>query len=91
MPRVRLLHLRPMAVWFMRSMEELDAGLAGAMDAIEERGALWLAWPKRASGMATDLTQQTVRQAGLVAGLVDYKVAAIDRAWSRLLFTRRKA
>ena len=49
-----------------------------------------MAWPKRASGVATDLTQQAVREAGLAAGLVDYKVAAIDNTWSGLLFTRRK-
>ncbi len=81
---------RPLGVWFVRSMAELEAGLAGAMDAVEARGGLWMAWPKRASGMATDLTQQAVREAGLAAGLVDYKVAAIDATWSGLLFTRRK-
>ena len=81
----------PLAVWFLQSQAELEAGLADAMDAIEERGALWMAWPKRASGVATDLTQQAVREAGLAAGLVDYKVAAIDKTWSGLLFTRRKA
>jgi hypothetical protein len=40
--------------------------------------------------MATDLTQQQVREVGLDAGLVDYKICAIDRTWSGLLFTRRK-
>ena len=81
----------PLAVWFLGSMAELDARLAWAIGAIEERGALWMAWPKRASGIVTDVTQQAVREAGLAAGLVDYKVAAIDKTWSGLLFTRRKA
>lgn len=81
----------PLAVWFLGSMAELDAGLARAIGAVEERGALWMAWPKRASGIATDVTQQAVRESGLAAGLVDYKVAAIDNTWSGLLFTRRKA
>lgn len=81
----------PLAVWFLRSQAELESGLASAMGAVEERGGLWMAWPKRASGVATDLTQQAVREAGLAAGLVDYKVAAIDETWSGLLFTRRKA
>ena len=81
----------PLAVWFLGSMAELAAGLAWAINAVEERGGLWMAWPKRASGIATDVTQQAVREAGLAAGLVDYKVAAIDKTWSGLLFTRRKA
>lgn len=81
----------PLAVWFVRSRAELEEGLARAMAAVEERGALWMAWPKRASGVTTDLTQQAVREAGLAAGLVDYKVAAIDGTWSGLLFIRRKA
>ncbi len=81
----------PLAVWFVRSVAELEVGLARAIGAVEERGGLWMAWPKRASGVATDLTQQAVREAGLAAGLVDYKVAAIDGTWSGLLFTRRKA
>ena len=80
----------PLAVWFLRSRAELVEGLARAIEAVEERGGLWMAWPKRASGVATDLTQQAVREAGLAAGLVDYKVAAIDNTWSGLLFTRRK-
>ena len=80
----------PLAVWFLRSSAELEEGLARAIEAVEERGGLWMAWPKRASGVATDLTQQAVREAGLAAGLVDYKVAAIDNTWSGLLFTRRK-
>jgi hypothetical protein len=47
-------------------------------------------WPKKTSGMVSDLTQQEVREAGLGAGLVDYKVCAVDAIWSGLLFTRRK-
>lgn len=81
----------PLAVWFVRSLAELEEGLARAAGAVEERGGLWMAWPKRASGVVTDLTQQAVRDAGLAAGLVDYKVAAIDKTWSGLLFTRRRS
>ena len=54
------------------------------------QGALWIAWPKQASGVASDLTQQHVREIGLATGLVDYKICAIDATWSGLLFTRRK-
>jgi hypothetical protein len=53
-------------------------------------GGLWIAWPKQASGVATDLTGNHVRECGLAAGLVDYKVAAIDATWSGHKFARRK-
>jgi hypothetical protein len=52
-------------------------------------GALWLAWPKRASGVVTDIGENDVREAGLAAGLVDNKIAAIDETWSGLRFVRR--
>ena len=48
-------------------------------------------WPKKASGVVTDLDESFVRDLGLAAGLVDYKVAAIDAVWSGLCFARRKA
>lgn len=52
-------------------------------------GALWIAWPKRASGVATDLDENVVREVGLAEGLVDVKVAAVDETWSGLKFVRR--
>ncbi len=54
-------------------------------------GALWVCWPKKASGIRTDLTDNQVRADGLAAGLVDVKVAAIDATWSGLKFVRRRA
>ncbi len=54
------------------------------------RNALWIAWPKKAASPAIDLTQQAMREAGLAAGLVDYKICSIDETWSALLFRRRK-
>ena len=51
---------------------------------------LWIAWPKKSSAMESDLSQQIVREAGLAAGLVDFKICAIDETWSGLKFTRRK-
>jgi hypothetical protein len=54
-------------------------------------GGLWLAWPKRSSGVATDVSEIDVREAGLTTGLVDNKVAAVDEAWSGLRFVRRLA
>ena|SRR5437763_10214573 len=52
-------------------------------------GALWIAWPKRASGVATDLDENVVRDIGLSGGLVDVKVIAVDETWSALKFVRR--
>jgi hypothetical protein len=53
-------------------------------------GAAWIAWPKRASGVPTDVTEDVVREVALANGLVDVKVAAIDNDWSGLKFVRRK-
>jgi hypothetical protein len=66
----------------------LVAGI-GKVAAELESAALWIAWPKKASMLRTDLTQQIVRETGLAAGLVDYKICSIDETWSALLFTRR--
>jgi hypothetical protein len=67
--------------------------LADRIPALTERlavaGGLWVAWPKRASGVATDLTENVVREIGLAGGLVDNKVCAIDDMWSGLRFVRR--
>lgn len=51
---------------------------------------LWIAWPKKASGVKTDVTQAIVRELGLSLGLVDFKICAIDQVWSGLAFTHRK-
>ncbi|MCE7956854.1 MAG: hypothetical protein DYH06_02790, partial [Acidobacteria bacterium ACB2] len=52
-------------------------------------GKLWLAWPKKASGVRSDLSEKEVRAAGPAAALVDYKIAALDATWSGLCFARR--
>ncbi len=54
-------------------------------------GGLWVAWPKKSSGVQTDLHDMLVRSFGLEQGLVDNKVCAIDETWSALRFVRRKA
>ena len=58
---------------------------------LADSGGLWVAWPKKASKVASDLNQNVVREIGLAAGLVDYKVCSIDWTWSGLLFTRRRS
>jgi hypothetical protein len=65
-----------------RRVPALITGLAVA-------GGLWIGWPKKASGVATDLSDWTVRDFGLSTGLVDVKVAALDGTWSGLRFVRR--
>lgn len=72
-------------LWFVRSATELDSRI-GAMAARADKGALWICWPKRSSGIASDATEHAVRAAGLANGLVDFKIAAIDETWSGLRF-----
>jgi CheY-like chemotaxis protein len=78
-----------LVLWFLRSRKELAQGIESVASRLE-KGSVWMIWPKKSSGMVTDLTQQDVRCAGLAAGLVDYKICAVDATWSGLLFTRRR-
>jgi len=78
-----------LVVWFVRSRRELRGGVA-RLGRLMGAG-LWIAWPKKASGMTTDLDEDEVRAAGLAEGLVDYKVCAINGTWSGLKFARRRA
>jgi CheY-like chemotaxis protein len=81
---------RNLTIWFTRSCKELEGGIE-RMAQLTQQGPLWIAWPKKASPLGSDLTQAVVRKVGLATGLVDYKVCAIDAIWSGLLFTRRDA
>jgi hypothetical protein len=58
---------------------------------LPEKVALWIAWPKKAFGVATDLSENPIREFGLDSGWVDYKVCAIDETWSGLCFARKKS
>lgn len=81
---------RHLTLWFVKSRKDLKRRV-GRMTAHAEKGGLWIIWPKKSSGMAADLSQKDVRAAGLAAGLVDFKISAIDETWSGLRFTRRPA
>jgi hypothetical protein len=70
---------------------EVERRLPKWQEALAVDGGLWLAWPKRTSGVATDLGEAAIRGLGLAAGLVDNKVCAIDEAWSGLRFVYRRA
>lgn len=76
-------------LWFVRSLSDLRSGIE-RMAGVAGDGRLWICWPKRASGVATDVTQNEVRSIGLAARLVDFKICAVDATWSGLCFTRRK-
>lgn len=78
-------------VFFVTRRAELARRFPVMRRCLEGDGGLWIAWPKRTSGVATDLTQNSVREVGLDHGLVDNKVAAIDSIWSGLRFVYRIA
>jgi hypothetical protein len=79
-----------LVIWFVTSRKALDGNLARVAALMAEGGGLWVAWPKQASEIPTDLKEQSIRDALLPNGLVDYKVCAIDETWSGLKFARRK-
>jgi Protein of unknown function (DUF3052) len=71
---------------FAKSHAVLDIELWPAAQALAPAGMLWISWPKKSSGVATDLTEDVIRQSGLDAGLVDIKVCAVTEVWSGLKF-----
>ncbi len=89
------LHRRPgrepydVVVAFCPDSTALHARFGALARRLSTAGALWIAWPKRASGVPTDLTENVVRDVGLAAGLVDVKVAAVDQTWGGLKFVVR--
>ena len=74
---------------FCRTSKELARDLPRLPARLDPAGGLWIAWPKRSSGVATDLGEAEVRARGLATGLVDNKVCAIDDTWSGLRFVVR--
>jgi hypothetical protein len=75
--------------FFTDQKRELEGRFAALARALAPAGMLWISWPKKASGVATDLTEDVIRVIGLAHGLVDVKVAAVDDVWSGLKFVRR--
>jgi hypothetical protein len=78
-------------ICFAEDLRRLRVSFPRCAKKLAPHGGLWVAWPKRASGVATDLTENVVRDVGLEAGLVDNKVCAIDATWSGLRFVVRVA
>ena len=79
-----------LTIWFVLTSAELSRRIA-AMAPRAARSGLWIAWPKRSSPLASDLSDEVVREAALANGLVDFKVCAVDADWSALRFNLRAA
>jgi hypothetical protein len=77
------------AVAFTDSAADLRTSFAKLEPKLAQAGTIWIAWPKKSSGVQTDLDENIVREIGLAKGLVDVKVCAIDATWSGLKFVRR--
>ena len=75
--------------FFTSEKRALEREFAKLARALTPAGMLWISWPKKTSGVATDLTEDVIRAVGLAHGLVDVKVAAVDGVWSGLKFVRR--
>jgi hypothetical protein len=81
---VDLVHL------FTRSAAELEAKLRAWRHAMKSDGTIWISWPKKASNVPTDITEDVIRAIALPMGLVDVKVCAVDETWSGLKLVIRK-
>jgi hypothetical protein len=74
---------------FVKSEKELERKFSEYAQRLNASGMLWVSWPKKSSGVTTDLSEGTVRAIGLAAGLVDVKICAVDDVWSGLKFVFR--
>ena len=82
------------SIWSTSSASRARTSLAElrhAVDEIEQDGAIWVSWPKKSSGVRTDVTEDVIREVALPMGLVDVKVCAVDETWSGLKLVIRKA
>jgi hypothetical protein len=77
------------AMVFTKSKTELMKEFKRTSKMLAPAGMLWVSWPKKSSGVATDVDENVVREVGLDAGLVDVKVCAVTEVWSGLKFVRR--
>ena len=93
-PLLQKLGVKPgsdVVVAFFTERAVLEARLPLLEQAIFPDGGLWIAWPKKASKVPTDITEDVLREVALPTGLVDNKVCAIDETWSGLRFVFRRA
>jgi hypothetical protein len=76
---------------FATARSDLASRLASLRESLQPDGTLWVSWPKKASGVATDITEEVIRAVALPLGFVDVKVCAVDDTWSGLKLVVRKA
>lgn len=81
---------RDVTILFVRRTRELENRFGRLARTLQPGQSIWVAWPKKSSGIETDVTQDVVRQIGLSSGLVDNKICAIDATWSALRFAPRR-
>jgi hypothetical protein len=74
---------------FVKRKTELKRKFSEYAQRLKASGILWVSWPKKSSGVSTDLSENVVREIGLAAGLVDVKICAVDEVWSGLKFVFR--
>lgn len=88
--RVRRIEDADVAHYFVTARARLDKELRAAVPKMQQDAAIWISWPKKAAKVATDITEDTVREVALPLGLVDIKVCAVDEVWSGLKLVIRK-
>ena len=74
---------------FVTAKADLERHLPGIKDHVKPQGMIWVSWPKKSSGVSTDLTENVIRDIALATGLVDVKVCAVDQTWSGLKLVTR--
>jgi hypothetical protein len=85
----RLTNSLDIILFFVLTERELARDFSRLAEKLVTNGMIWIAWPKKSSGVATDLSFERVQRIGLDAGLVDVKICAIDETWSGLKFVYR--
>jgi hypothetical protein len=75
---------------FVTTRKQLASALPKLIKQIDQHGTIWVSWPKRSSGVQTDITEDVIREEALPLGLVDVKVCAVDTTWSGLKLVIRK-
>jgi hypothetical protein len=76
--------------FFTKERKQLEAALRGWRGKLRDDAVIWLSWPKKSAGVATDVSEDTIREVALPLGLVDVKVCAVDEVWSGLKLVLRR-
>jgi hypothetical protein len=88
----RRLQGRPdVTLFFLARRHAYEHALPTIASLLDRGGAVWIVWPKKSSGVPSELTETSIREAALAHGLVDFKVCAVDATWSGLRLARRRA